>query len=194
MKRKILIVLSSAVAVLLASAPFILNRYPLQSKASEPIYKSIYERQSNNTSYKDLKCLATEDTSTIQEALILRDLKKISPKGVPYRDVLVAVKHVIHGEAIYTLHAVDYRKGECGSYYSTIGDEEESNPLSRVFSDQHALEIQLIWDKWRLENIPSWKSRMQKYLNRPNVQLAKEEFMSLKQLGFKMPKKWKEIK
>ena len=34
---------------------------------------------------------------------------------------------------------------------------------------------------------------MQKYLNSSKVQLAKEEYLSLKQLGFKMPKKWQEI-
>ncbi|NJM75586.1 MAG: hypothetical protein HC852_07175 [Acaryochloridaceae cyanobacterium RU_4_10] len=136
-----------------------------------------------------------EDKSLVREAFILRDENHVNPKGVKYRDVLVVLKIVTHDEAVYALQAVDYRKGGCNAYYTSIEDGEESNPLSRVFTDENAaLETQLIWDKWRLANIPNWKNQMQKYLNRPKVQLAKEEYLSLKQLGFKMPKKWQEIK
>jgi hypothetical protein len=194
MKSKALILFSVTAGVCLAVSFFVQNKYPSKLKASEVIYTSMYGKESHEPPFTDFKCLATSDPSTIKEALILRDLKKVTPKGVPYRDVLVAVKHNPPYESIYTLQAVDYRKGECSTYYTTIGDEEESNPLSRVFTPEQSLEIELIWDKWRLKNVPNWKQTMQKYLNGLKVQLAKEEYLSLKQLGFKMPKKWQEIK
>ena len=154
----------------------------------------MYGQQTNKIPFTDLKCLAPSDPATVKEAFILRDLRKTSPKGVPYRDVLVAVTHEPPYQTMYILEAVDYRKGECSTYYTTVGDEEESNPLGRVFTDEKsALETQLIWDKWRLKNVPRWRDKMQKYLNSSKVQLAKEEYLSLKQLGFKMPKKWQEI-
>ena len=95
----------------------------------------------------------------------------------------------------YVFQVVDYRKGGCSVGYSTIGDEEESNPASRFFgAPEQALEAQSLWDKWRLENVPNWRQTKQRYLNGPKVQLAKEEYLSLKQLGFSMPKKWEEVK
>jgi hypothetical protein len=194
MKSKTLILFTCVAGVFLAVSFFIQNRYQSKSKASEVTYTTIHGKESIEPPFTDFKCLAPSETLTVKKAFILRDLKKTSPKGVPYRDVLVAVTHNPPYQITYILEAVDYRKGECGAYYTTIGDEEESNPLSRVFSPQHALEIQLIWDKWRLKNIPGWKNRIQKRLNKPKVQLAKEEYLSLKQLGFKMPKKWQEIK
>jgi hypothetical protein len=195
MKRKTLMVLSSIAAIIGGSVFFLSNRTPLVSKASETNYQSLSSIISKqNPPFIDINCIATADKSSIREAYILRELHKTSPKGVPYRDLLVAIKYYADYDTFYALQAIDYRKGECSSYYTTVGDEEESNPLGRHFSAQKALEIQLIWDKWRLGNIPDWKNKMQKRLNRPKVQLAKEEFLSLKQLGFKMPKKWEEVK
>lgn len=196
MKPKLKAILPSlAVLVLCGTGLFLFNRDTSSLKASEPLYQSLNaNRVQKYKQFTDLKCLATSDTSRIREALILRDTNHVNPKGVQYRDVLVAVKSVTQDGTFYTLHAVDYRKGECSTYYTTIGDEEESNPLNRSFSPEQSLEIQLIWDKWRLANIQNWRAKMQKYLNRPRVQLAKEEYLSLKQLGFKMPKKWEEIK
>jgi hypothetical protein len=196
MKFKLNIILSSLTVLFLCGIGlFLFNRESLPLKASEPRYRTQSTDLFNkNKQFTDLKCLASSDTSRIREALILRDKNHINPKGVRYRDVLVAVKSVTQEGTFYTLHAVDYRKGECSTYYTTIGDEEESNPLNRSFSAKQSLEIQLIWDKWRLTNVPNWRAKMQKYLNRPKVQLAKEEYLSLKQLGFTMPKKWEEIK
>jgi hypothetical protein len=194
MKLKTLILFSSAVGVLLAISFFIQNKYPSKSKASEVTYTTMYGKKSHEPPFTDLKCLAPTETLTVNKAFILRDLKKTSPKGVPYRDVLVAVTHNPPYQTTYILEAVDYRKGECSTYYTTVGDEEESNPLNRSFSPEQSLEIQLIWDKWRLKNVPGWRSKVQTYLNGSKVQLAKEEYLSLKQLGFTMPKKWQEVK
>jgi hypothetical protein len=196
MKSKLKIIFSSLATLSLCSAGiFHFNRESSSLKASEPRYRT----QGTNLSQKykqftDLKCLASADNSDVRETFILRDTNHINPKGVRYRDLLVVIKSVNQSGTFYTLQAIDYRKGGCDAYYSTIGDEEESNPLSRVFSPKHALEIQLIWDKWRLKNVPNWRAKMQKYLNGPRVQLAKEEYLSLKQLGYKMPKKWQEVK
>lgn len=195
MKRKTLIFLSSIAAIICGSAFFFSNKNPLPSTASEPSYQSMSSSTSKQyLPFTDIKCIAASDKKMIREAFILQELHKTSPKGVPYRDILVAVKYFTDYKTFYALQLIDYRKGECDAYYTTIGDEEESNPLSRHFTAQQSLEIQLIWDKWRLANIPNWKSKMQRYLNGPRVQLAKEEYLSLKQLGFKMPKKWEEIK
>ena len=194
MKPKTLILFSSAVGVFLAASFFVQSKYSSKLKASEATYTTMYGKESHEPPFTDLKCLAHSETLTVKKAFILRDLKKTSPKGVPYRDVLVAVTHNSPYQTIYTLQAVDYSHGKCSTYYTTIGDEEESNPLNRSFSPQQSLEIQLIWDKWRLKNVPNWRSKMQKYLSGLKVQLDKEEYLSLKQLGFKMPKKWEEIK
>jgi hypothetical protein len=196
MKPKHKVILSSlAVFALCGAGLFLFNRESSSLKASEPLYRT----QSSILSQKykeftDLKCLATSDISRIREAIVLRETSHINPKGTLSRTVFVVLKNVIQDGTFYTLHGLDYRNGECYDFYTTIGDEEESNPLSRVFSPKNALEIQLLWDKWRLANIPNWRAKTQKYLNRPRVQLAKEEYLSLKQLGFKMPKKWEEVK
>lgn len=196
MNSKLKVIFSSLAALALCSAGlFLLNRETSSLKASEPLYRS----QGSNLSQKykqftDLKCLASADNSDVRETFILRDTNHVNPKGVRYRDLLVVIKSVNQEGTFYTLQAIDYRKGGCNAYYSTIGDEEESNPLSRVFSPKHALEIQLIWDRWRIENVPGWRAKTQKYLNGTRVQLAKEEYLSLKELGFKMPKKWEEVK
>jgi hypothetical protein len=196
MKLKLKIIFTSLSVLSLCSVGlFLFSREPSPLKASEPRYRTQSTNPSNKyKQFTDLKCLATSDISRIREALILRDTNHVNPKGVRYRDVLVAVKSVTQEGTFFTLHAVDYRKGECSTYYTTIGDEEESNPLNRSFSPEQSLEIQLIWDKWQLANIPKWRDKMQRRLNRPAVQLAKEEYLSLKQLGFTMPKKWQEIK
>ena len=194
MKSKALILFSSAVVVFFLVSFLSQNKYLSKSKASEVTYTTMAGKDSHEPLFNDFKCLAPTENAIVDKAFILRDLEKVTPKGVPYRSVLVAVTHKPPYQNMYILEAVDYRKGECDTYYTTIGDEEESNPLSRVFSPQHALEIQLIWDKWRLANIPNWKQKMQKYLNGSKVQLAKEEYLSLKQLGFKVPQKWQEIK
>ena len=194
-KKESIIFLSFIIAFSCGFAFFFSNRNPLPSKASEPNYKSLNSSISKqNPLFSDLKCIATSDRSNIREAYVLRELHKTSPKGVPYRDLLVAIKYIADYDIFYALQAIDYRKGLCRAYYTTIGDEEEFSPLSRKFSPEDALDAQLIWDKWRLKNIPDWKNKMQKRLDRPKVQLAKEEYLSLKQLGFKMPQKWQEIK
>ena len=194
MKIKTLVSLFSAAAFLLIVSLFIQNRNSSQSKASEVPYLTMAAKESSDRPFTDLKCLAPSEPATVKEAFILRDVHETSPKGVPYREVLVAVSHLPPYQTMYILQAVGYRLGKCSAYYTTVGDEEESNPLSRSFSPEHALEIQLIWDKWRVKNIPDWKSKTQKYLNGSKVQLAKEEYLSLKQLGFSMPKKWEEVK
>lgn len=195
MNRKTLIVLSSIALIICGSAFFFSNKNHLSSTASEANYQSMISNTSKKyPPFTDIKCIAASDKTMIREAFILQELHKTSPKGVPYRDLLVAVKYFTDYQTYYALQLIDYRKGECDAYYTTIGDEEESNPLSRHFTAQQSLEIQLIWDKWRLANIPNWKAKMQRMLDLPKVQLAKEEYLSLKQLGFKMPKKWQEVK
>jgi hypothetical protein len=198
MKPNLKVILPSLAALALCGVGlFLFYRDTSSSKASEPFYRSMsaLNNSHENKQFTDLKCLSMEDKSLVRGAFILRDANHINPKGVKYRDVLVALKIVTQYETVYALQAVDYRKGGCNSYYTSIEDGEESNPLSRVFTDEKAaLETQLIWDKWRLANVPNWKGKMQRILNRPRVQLAKEEYLSLKQLGFKMPKKWEEIK
>ncbi len=196
MQTKLKLIISLLTVIDLGSLGLWLSNRYTPSKASVPIYRSMTASMSTqeNKPFTDLKCIGVAGDPEFRGAFILRDTNHVNPKGVKYRDVLVAQKIVNQDGTFYGLKAVDYRKGECDVYYTSIEDGEESNPLSRVFSPQHALEIQLIWDKWRLANIPNWKAKMQKYLNRPKVQLAKEEYLSLKQLGFKMPKKWEEVK
>jgi hypothetical protein len=195
MNPKLKIILPITAIILCSIGAFLISRDTSPIKAAQIIYRTASLDASHEyKQFTDFKCLASSDNSTIKEALILRDEKHTSPKGVPYRDLLIAIKDVTQDGTFYTLQAIDYRKGECSTYYSTIGDEEESNPLSRVFTPQQSLEIQLLWDKWRLANVPNWKAKMQRMLNQPKVQLAKEEYLSLKQLGFRMPKKWQEIK
>jgi hypothetical protein len=196
MKSKLKFILPLAAIALCSTGILIFSRGGSTTKASEPNYRSIGAKigPQKNKPFTDTKCLAHSEFSLSREAFILRDTNHISPKGVPFRDVLVAVRSVAPHETYYTLQVIDYRKGECGAYFTTIGDEEESNPLSRLFPPKEAIEVQLLWDRWRLANIPNWRVKMQRMLDRPKVQLAKEEYLSLKQLGFKMPKKWQEIK
>jgi hypothetical protein len=196
MKHKLKFILPLAAIGLFGTGILVFSRVMDASKANEPSYRSIGTKISlpKNKPFTDMKCLAHSEYPSDREAFLLRDTSHTSPKGVPFRDVLVAVKTVTPHDTYYTLQVIDYRKGECGAYFTTIGDEEESNPLGRLFPPDEAVEAQLLWDKWRLANIPNWRTDMQKMLNRPKVQLAKEEYLSLKQLGFKMPKKWQEIK
>ena len=188
--------LAAFALLLCGSGGWFLLRPPTPSGAAEPVYQSAGSAiKPKYKQFTDLKCLAAENTDGIERVDILQEENHVNPKGVRYRTVFVVITTVNREGTFYTFQAIDYRKGGCDAYYSTVGDEEESNPASRVFGAfSKALEVQLLWDKWRLANIPNWKQKTQKYLNGPKVQLAKEEYLSLKQLGFKMPQKWEEIK
>ena len=193
MKTKVIISLLTVLA--LGTVGVWLSSREKSSKASEPIYPNLISKNvtEENKRFTDLACMGLADSPWFRDAFILQDTNHVSPKGVPYRDVLVAVKIVADEGTFYGLKAIDYRKGKCSVYYTSVEDGEESNPLNRTFSPQKSLKIQLIWDSWQLKNVPGWRNKMQKYLDKKRVQLAKEEYLSLKQLGFKMPKKWQEI-
>jgi hypothetical protein len=194
MKHKLKFILPLVAIALCGTAIFFFSRGTNTTKASELQYRIVSTKPSTkNEPFTDLKCLAHSEYP-YTEAFILQSKNKTSPKGVPFRDVLVAVITKTPHETYYTLQALTYKRGECRTFFTTIGDEEESNPLGRLFPPDEAVEAQLLWDKWRLANVPNWRAIMQKMLNRPKVQLAKEEYLSLKQLGFKMPPKWQEIK
>lgn len=194
MKPKLKFILPLAAIALCGTGISFFSRGTNTTKANEPSYRNIAaEPITRNEPFTDLKCLAHSEYP-YEKAFILQSTNKTSPKGVPFRDVLVAAKTKTPYKTFYTLQALTYKRGECRTFFTTIGDEEESNPLSRLFPPDEAVEVQLLWDKWRLANIPNWRANMQKMLNQPRVQLAKEEYLSLKQLGFKMPKKWEEVK
>ena len=196
LKTNLKILLSALALALCGGAVFILNRQPSPSTASEPVYKSATADVTQKyKQFTDRKCLASARPQDAVRLDILRDETKTNPKGVRHRSVWVAMTVVNEEGTFYALQIIDYRKGNCGMAFSTVGDEEESSPFSRLFMDpDQALEAQLIWDKWQLENVPNWRQKMQRYLNRSKVQLAKEEYLSLQQLGFKMPDKWEEIR
>ena len=185
---------SSLALALFGGSAFLLNRQPSSSTAS-PLYKSATaELTTKYKQFTDRKCLASARPQDAVRLDILRDETKVNPKGVSHRAVWVAMKVVNEEGTFYTFQIIDYRKGTCAATFSTVGDEEESNPFSRHFMvPEQALEAQLIWDKWQLENVPNWRQKTQRYLNGSKVQLAKEEYLSLQQLGFKMPEKWEEI-
>jgi hypothetical protein len=168
----------------------LLNRNDQPTKASEPKSRSMFVNPTGLTRFKDLKCLAPLGEGDLRAAFIVRDLNKVNPKGVSYRDVWVALEIVDPVSVTYSMYAVDYRKGECSTYYT--GDSGEvPNPISRVFGKKDGQEAQLIWEKWKLKHVPGWRERMQKRLNRPLPILSDEEVWALKQLGYKMPKQWK---
>ena len=141
MKLKFKLILPALVALALCGTGILIfNREPSFSKASEPLRQNMdaLNNSDKNEKFTDLKCLTMEDKSLVKDAFILRYENHTNPKGVKYRDVLVALKIVTPYETVYALQAVDYRKGGCNAYYTSIEDGEESNPLSRVFTDEKA--------------------------------------------------------
>jgi hypothetical protein len=173
---------------------FVLNRNAGLSKASGVLYTSTSPLSvSKYEKFQDLDCLSPQPDGEVRDTFVLRKRNSISPKGVPVKDYLVALKVVTPHETFYDMQAVAYRNGVCRSYYSGFGDEVP-HPLSRVFEIDQSREIQLIWERWKLENISGWREKMQKRLNRPLPMLSDEEVWALKQLGYKMPKKWQEVK
>ncbi len=186
-------ILSFALIVTGFGVFFLLNRNGQSTKASEPKYRSMLVNPTRLKRFTDVKCLAPLGEGDLRDAFIVRDLNKVNPKGVSYRDVWVALEIVDPVSVTYSMYAVDYRKGECSTYYT--GDSGEvPNPISRVFGKKDGREAQLIWEKWKLKYVNGWRERMQKRLNRPMPILSDEEVWALKQLGYKMPKKWQEIK
>jgi hypothetical protein len=190
MKAKYIFGIASVIALVVA-IPFLQKQLTSPSGASQP-YKSRYVQDKN--AFTDYKCLAAKDQSKIQ-AEILKETKKVSPKGVSYRDVIVAVTHKYADGNLYTLQIVDYRKGGCSLFYSTItGDEDEIIPLSRYQNPDVALQNWRLWENWKLKNIPKYREQTQKYLSGKTVRLAKEQYLVYKQLGFNLPPKWEEVK
>jgi hypothetical protein len=167
--------------------------------SAKPTYKTLSQAadfRSNRIPYTDIKCLAAFAEGAegpIKAAYLIEEKKHISPKGVPYRDLLVAVEVSEPGNTYYALAIVDYRKGNCSTYASGSAPEDPA-ALSRTFTPARAREIQVTWDKWRLKNIPNWRKTQQDYLNGKKVILTDEDVYSLKQLGYKLPKTWKQIK
>lgn len=190
MKPKYIFGMAGAIALVVA-IPFLQQQFTTPSGASQP-YKSMYGQEKK--AFTDYKCLAASDKSKVK-AELLKETKKVSPKGVPYKDVIIAVTHEHSEGNLYTFQIIDYRKGDCSLFYSTItGQEDEIIPLSRYQNFDVALQNWLLWENWKLKNIPKYREQTQKYLLSKTVRLTKEEYLSLKQLGFKMPKKWQEIK
>lgn len=167
--------------------------------SAKPIYKTLsqsVDSQKNRVPYTDMKCLDAfirGADGKVKAAYLIEEKKHTSPKGVPYRDLLVAVETVNPAGTEYSLAMVDYRKGGCSTY--AVGQvPEDPRSLSQIFGSQRAKEIQLTWDKWRLKNISNWRKTQQNILNRKIVLLTDEDVYSLKLLGYKLPKTWKQIK
>jgi hypothetical protein len=184
----------SAFAIALGCGGLFLSTRKVEpSKASEPSYKSISSNVSAHQKFERLDCLAPLGKGKITDTFVMREQDYISPKGVPTKDFLVALKIEDHGITTYSFQAVGFRRDTCLAYY-TGPDDEVPNPLSRTLSKKNSREIQLLWEKWRLENIPGWRKTMQNYLSHRKPILSDEDVYALKQLGYKLPPKWEEIK
>jgi hypothetical protein len=188
-------VLLSAVAIAITAASLLFCSRQIDSNASAPVYKSMMAKP-NEKSFTDLKCLSavSKAIGKISSASIIREESHISPKGVPFRDVYVGIKISHPSGIIYSMQAISYRRGVCRSFITLYYDNEDYDPLHNNFDQKSAEDIQLLWSKWQLENIPGWREYQQKRLNISGVGLAQEEFIAFQKLGFKMPKKWKKLK
>jgi hypothetical protein len=194
MRRNKTILLSIGAIAITAASLLLFNRQT-DSKVSAPHYKSMKIKQKENL-FTDLKCLSPVDKATgkISSAFVLREESHVSPKGVPFRDVYVGIKITHPVGMIYSMQAVSYRQDACRSFLTLYYDNEDYDPLHNKFDQASANDIQLLWSKWQLENIPGWREYQQKRLNKPRVGLAEEEYLAFQKLGFKMPKKWEKLK
>jgi hypothetical protein len=162
-----------------------------------PVYKTLKNSaafQGARIPFDDVKCLGPMPDGKIEAAYFVGERKYTSPKGVPVREVLVAVQFSDPSGIYYSLEILGYRKGRC-LHFASGQVPEDPRSLSQVFGPARAREIQLTWDKWRLKYIPNWHKTQQDYLDRssPIPMLTDEDVWSLKQLGYKLPKKWKKI-
>jgi hypothetical protein len=194
MKIKPKILAIFCLLVFLCGAGLVLATRKIEStKAGELEYKRMTSSTKGQKKFDRLDCLAPLGQGRIVDTFVFRETSYVSPRGLPNKDYLVALKVEDHGVIKYSFQAVGVNKKYCSAYY-TGPDDEVPNPLSRKFDKKTSREIQFLWEKWRLDNIPGWRETMQNYLSNRKPILSEEEVFSLRKLGFKMPKKWEEIK
>jgi hypothetical protein len=193
-----MILKNKTIALALASVFIVVAGYFLvnnsgSSEAKKVKYSAMSEKSSEKA-FNDLKCLVNVGKKENVTATIIQEESGISPKGVKFRDIYVAIKERIPGMPMgYSMERISYRNGVCKSILQRsldIGNDGET--ISFMYGDKRAQEIQYIWSKWQYDNIPGWKEYKQKELEKPNPSIAKEEISALKKLGFSIPKNLEE--
>jgi hypothetical protein len=194
MRKKKFMIAGSIASVVIAAAAiisFIPSRQSAFTSFASP-YKSMYGEKKGRP-YKKLGCVSSPDKSKIDAVFLIKVDHGISPKGVPWSREVVAITHNPPNDSVYTMQILDTRNGKCRAVYASVDDEGVS-PLERYVAPDEAIEIQKTWVDWQLRNVPNYRKNTQKYLDSKIVNLTKDEYAVYKKLGFKMPKKWQEIK
>jgi hypothetical protein len=79
---------------------------------------------------------------------------------------------------------------KCSVVYSDlIGD---SPPFHRYFDENLSRKIAVNWYSWRIKQYG--REPLQKWLNKTTPKIPREEYWALKQLGFRVPDKYEEVK
>jgi hypothetical protein len=150
-------------------------------------------KQAKHNPKKDIKsCVEVPFRTEVEEVIVISTKEDKSPRGIPRTIHHVAILAKENGEKFYGHQILAEINGQCLVPYSSLG--ADAPPISWSFSEKEAQAYALTWHKWRLKNIPNEKASIQKFLNSPIPKMPKEDYAAYSSLGFKMPKKWQEVK
>jgi hypothetical protein len=164
-------------------------------KSAPQSFSSNYEqiKQAMANSKIDVKsCVEVPFRTEVEEVIVISTKQDKNPRGIPRTIHHVAVLFKENGEKFYGHQILAEINGQCLVPYSSLG--ADAPPISWSFSEKEAEVYALAWYEWRLKNISNERVSIQRFLNSPTPKMPKEDFAAYSKLGFKMPKKWEEIK
>ncbi|NJM76212.1 MAG: hypothetical protein HC852_11010 [Acaryochloridaceae cyanobacterium RU_4_10] len=184
-----------SIASLMITTLAIVHFFPVRQSESTSFasrYKTMYGEK-KGIPYKNLSCVSSPDKSKIDAVFLLKSIRGISPKGVPWLLEAVAITHNPPNDPLFVMQILGTRKGRCHAIYAS-GNEESIVPLGQYVAPEQAIEIQRTWVNFQLKNVPDYRKYTQKRLDAKVVNLTRDEYVIFKELGFTMPKKWQEVK
>jgi hypothetical protein len=137
-------------------------------------------------------CLEVPFRTEIKKIFIISSKSDKSPRGLLRQIYHVAVLAKQDSYEFYGHQILVKTASQCLVPFSGLG--QDSPPISWSFSEKESQSYALAWHTWRLKNVPNEKKRVQKLLNSAELKMPKEDYIAYSKLGFKMPKKWQEVK
>lgn len=179
---------SLAISVL----PFV---YYVASSSSPNIakYKGLDVKYTAMSPPKNIEsCVEVPFRTEVLKVSIISSKSEKSPRGIPRQIYHVAVQAKQNGDTFYAHQILVQMNNQCLVPFSGLG--HDAPPISWSFSHKESQAYSLEWHKWRKINIKNEKERVQAFLNTASPKMPQEDYFAYSKLGYKMPKKWQEIK
>ena len=137
-------------------------------------------------------CLEVPFRTEIKKIFIISSKSDKSPRGLLRQIYHIAVLAKQDDYEFYGHQILVQTTNQCLVPFSGLG--QDSPPISWSFPDKESQSYALAWHTWRLKNVPNEKKRVEKFLHSADPKMPKEDYVAYSKLGFKMPKKWEEVK